>query len=138
MRTSITTPDAHGGRAQIILASSVGTTMECPTRGNSTGFCASRISWTSTSLTFYTDGPLPFEGYGYSAVANLYNQSAKRSGGKVEAVYTSKQPEDCAVGTCVLDFERGLANQIRPAAWQTDTCLGNWHYDVNVFRDHKY
>jgi alpha-L-fucosidase len=86
----------------------------------------------------YTDGPLPFERYGYSAVANLYNQSAKRSGGKVEAVYTSKQPEDCAVGTCVLDFERGLANQIRPAAWQTDTCLGNWHYDVNVFRDHKY
>jgi alpha-L-fucosidase len=86
----------------------------------------------------YTDGPLPFESYGYSVVANLYNQSAKRTGGNVEAVYTSKQAADCAMGTCVLDFERGLANQIRPAAWQTDTCIGGWHYDVNVFRDHRY
>ncbi len=29
----------------------------------------------------YTDGPLPFEDYGSSVVANLYNQSAKRHGG---------------------------------------------------------
>ncbi len=86
----------------------------------------------------YTDGALPFENYGCSAVANLYNLSAKRHGGKVEAVYTSKRPEDCAVGTCVLDFERGLANEIRPAHWQTDTCIGGWHYDINVFNKHRY
>lgn len=86
----------------------------------------------------YTDGPLPFEGYGYGAVANLYNQSAQRAGGKVDAVYTSKQAEDCAVGTCVLDFERGLANEIRQAPWQTDTCIGSWHYDINILREHKY
>jgi alpha-L-fucosidase len=86
----------------------------------------------------YTDGPLPFENYGRSVVANLYNLSAKRHGGKVEAVYTSKRPEDCAVGTCVLDFERGLANAIRPQHWQTDTCIGGWHYDINTFREHRY
>jgi alpha-L-fucosidase len=86
----------------------------------------------------YTDGPLPFENYGYSAVANLYNLSAKLHGGQTQAVYTSKQPEDCAVGTCVLDFERGLANQIRPATWQTDTCIGEWHYNREVFESHRY
>jgi alpha-L-fucosidase len=86
----------------------------------------------------YTDGPLPFENYGYSIVANLYNLSAKRHGGKVEAVYTSKRPEDCATGACVLDFERGLANEIRPAPWQTDTCIGDWHYDINIYHEHQY
>ena len=86
----------------------------------------------------YTDGPLPFENVGCSAVANLYNLSAKIHGGATQAVYTSKRPEDCAVGTCVLDFERGLANQIRPSPWQTDTCIGDWHYNINVYKNHTY
>jgi alpha-L-fucosidase len=82
----------------------------------------------------YTDGALPFEEYGLNLVAHLYNENAKRHGGKVEAVYNSKRKEDCAEGTCVLDFERGLANAIEPNPWQTDTCVGNWHYK----RDVKY
>jgi alpha-L-fucosidase len=82
----------------------------------------------------YTDGPLPFEEYGLSLVAHLYNESARRHGGKVEAVYNSKLKEDCAEGTCVLDLERGLADAIAPNPWQTDTCVGNWHYQ----RDVKY
>jgi alpha-L-fucosidase len=86
----------------------------------------------------YTDGPLPFENYGCGIVANLYNLSAKLHGGNVEAVYTSKRPEDCVAGTCVLDFERGLANEIRQRHWQTDTCIGAWHYDVNLYREHRY
>jgi alpha-L-fucosidase len=86
----------------------------------------------------YTDGALPFEQYGYSAVANLYNLSAKLHAGQTQAVYTSKWPEDCAVGTCVLDIERGLANQIRPVPWQTDTCIGEWHYNREVYEQHRY
>ena len=35
---------------------------------------------------------------------------------------------DCAVGTCVLDRERGVADDIWPNPWQTDTCIGQWHY----------
>ena len=82
----------------------------------------------------YTDGALPFEEYGLSLVAHLYNENAKRNGGKVNAVYNSKRKEDCVEGTCVLDFERGLADAIQPNPWQTDTCVGNWHYK----RDVKY
>jgi alpha-L-fucosidase len=76
----------------------------------------------------YTDGPMPFEEYGLSLVAHLYNLSAQRHGGRVEAIYTSKRREDCAEGTCALDLERGVADRILPEPWQTDTCIGNWHY----------
>ena len=79
----------------------------------------------------YTDGALPFEEYGLNQVANLYNLSAKRHGGSVQAVYTSKRKEDCATGTCVLDVERGVVDQIWPVAWQTDTSVGDWHYRRN-------
>jgi alpha-L-fucosidase len=76
----------------------------------------------------YTDGALPFEEYGLRLVSHHYNESAKRNGGKVEAVYTSKRREDCEVGTCVLDVERGIVDKIWPNPWQTDTCVGEWHY----------
>jgi alpha-L-fucosidase len=69
----------------------------------------------------YTDGHLPFEEIGLNMVANLYNQNP-------QAVYTSKRVMDCAVGTCVLDRERGVADDIWPNPWQTDTCIGQWHY----------
>jgi alpha-L-fucosidase len=80
----------------------------------------------------YHDGVIRFERYGLSLVAHLYNQSARWHGGKVEAVYNSKGMEDCQVGTCVLDFERGIAQGIWPNAFQTDTCIGGWHYDRDV------
>lgn len=76
----------------------------------------------------YTDGPLPFEEYGLSLVAHHYNLSARKTGGKTEAVYTSKRLEDAEEGVVVLDVERGIVNDIWPRPWQTDTCIGDWHY----------
>jgi alpha-L-fucosidase len=31
-----------------------------------------------------------------------------------------------------LDIERGVANEILPQPWQTDTCIGNWHYKKGI------
>jgi len=76
----------------------------------------------------YSDGSLPFEEYGYSVVSHLYNTSARRNGGKVEAVYFSKRDRDSEQGLCVLDRERGVLDDILPRPWQTDTCIGDWHY----------
>jgi alpha-L-fucosidase len=76
----------------------------------------------------YTDGHLPFEEYGMRMVSHLYNVSAQTHSGKTEAVYTSKESTDCAVGTCLLDHERGVADAISANPWQTDTCIGQWHY----------
>ena len=80
----------------------------------------------------YTDGHLPFEQYGLQMVSHLYNLSAQLHGGATQAIYTSKEPADCAVGVCVLDHERGVSDGIAPNPWQTDTCIGGWHYKRGV------
>ena len=82
----------------------------------------------------YTDGHLPFEDYGLKVVSHLYNVSAQLHGGQTEAVYTSKDGTDCAIGTCLLDHERGVSDGIAKNPWQTDTCIGQWHYN----RGEKY
>jgi alpha-L-fucosidase len=82
----------------------------------------------------YTDGGIPFGEWGYRLVSHYYNVIARAHGGKVEGIYTSKTRQDCDAGTCILDIERGVANDILPQPWQTDTCIGSWHYK----RDQKY
>jgi len=78
----------------------------------------------------YCDGQLPFEDYGLNLLAHLYNQNAAMHGGKTQAVYTSKRALDSVKGSgiCVFDVERGVVDDIWPLAWQTDTCIGDWHY----------
>jgi len=76
----------------------------------------------------YTDGGIAFDEYGLSLVAELYNVSGNAHGGKVESVFTGKNPSECVAGTCTLDRERGVADDIWPEPWQTDTCIGGWHY----------
>lgn len=77
----------------------------------------------------YTDGPIFFEEWGLALTAHLYNMSANKRGGKVETVYANKGKTDCVEGTCVLDLERGVVDKIWPEPWQTDTCIGTWHYN---------
>ena len=77
----------------------------------------------------YTDGGIPFGEWGRGLAAHYYNRSLQWHKGSVEVVYTSKRRSDCEVGTCVLDVERGVVDDIWPQPWQTDTCVGNWHYD---------
>ena len=38
----------------------------------------------------------------------------------------------------VLDIERGRADRILPEPWQTDTCIGDWHYRRSLFEQHRY
>ena len=54
--------------------------------------------------------------------------SAGAHQGKVDAVYCSKDATDCQSGTCLLDHERGVSDAIAETPWQTDTCIGDWHY----------
>ncbi len=80
----------------------------------------------------YTDGGIYYEEYGLAVVANHYNVNAGIHGGLCQAVYTSKTASDCAAGTCILDLERGVAGGIRANPWQTDTCIGDWHYNRGI------
>jgi alpha-L-fucosidase len=86
----------------------------------------------------YCDGHMPFEEHGLALLAHLYNTNAAKHGGKTQAVYNSKRPEDtdAKTGICVYDVERGVVDSIWPRPWQTDTCIGDWHY--NKERVSKY
>jgi alpha-L-fucosidase len=89
----------------------------------------------------YSDGALPFGtldqsgaqsadfAEGLAAVAHLYNTSIRKHG-ENRAVYNQKdrRPEIYRVG--VLDIEKSQLPGINPDPWQTDTCIGNWFYDV--------
>ncbi len=79
----------------------------------------------------YTDGAIPFEQHGLGLVAELYNVSAHRNG-SVQAVYLSKRPEDTEHGVSTLDMERGVPDIIWPSPWQTDSCIGNWHFKRGI------
>ncbi len=80
----------------------------------------------------YTDGGIPFEEYGLGTVAELYNVNAAANKGVNQAIYFSKTDIDCKVGTCTLDRERGVLDGISPVPWQTDTCIGDWHYKRGI------
>jgi alpha-L-fucosidase len=81
----------------------------------------------------YTDGGIDFNEYGLATVAELYNVGPYSYQGKSEAIYFSKTPTDCPDATsCVIDHERSVLNQIDPNPWQTDTCIGEWHYKLGA------
>ncbi|MGZ3833330.1 MAG: alpha-L-fucosidase [Mucilaginibacter sp.] len=85
----------------------------------------------------YCDGAIPFEEIGLNILASLYNQSAAKHGGITQSIYTSKRAEDSQVGTCVFDVERGVVDSIWPRPWQTDTCIGDWHYNRKMIGHYK-
>ncbi|HWD38044.1 MAG TPA: alpha-L-fucosidase, partial [Fimbriimonas sp.] len=88
-------------------------------------------------LLYFDDGEPPTS-YGLEIAANYYNQNQSWHNGDLQAVLTVKSNEDRIKKAMVLDYERGRSNWTAPEAWQTDTCIGQWHYDVNVFKNHQY
>ncbi len=80
----------------------------------------------------YSDGGLPWDTVGLTAVANLYNISARLHGGSNQAVYNQKVTDPNVFSIGVLDIERGNANESAAYPWQNDTCVGGWFYDVRA------
>ena len=67
----------------------------------------------------------------------MYNRSLKKKG-KVEAVINGKILDELQRKCMVWDIERGQSNVIEPLPWQTDTCIGSWHYDRPVYNNKSY
>ena len=81
----------------------------------------------------YSDSELPFGAddfsYGLEAVAHLYNKSIDKFGFN-HAVYTQKNRDAKIFKVGTLDIEKSQLPGIQPDPWETDTCIGNWFYDV--------
>ena len=69
--------------------------------------------------------------------AHFYNTRLDKNG-RTEAVINGKWLDDAQRRSMVYDIERGKAQGILPQPWQTDTCIGSWHYDANIFKYHSY
>jgi alpha-L-fucosidase len=92
-------------------------------------------------LVYFDDTVLPLwpvSDAGPRIAAHFYNKSMQWHEGKLEAVLTAKILDELQRRCMVWDIERGQSNRIEPFPWQSETCIGEWHYDVEVFRQHRY
>jgi alpha-L-fucosidase len=65
--------------------------------------------------------------------AYFYNHSLKTHGGKMQGVINIKNVPDRLAKAVVADYERGLTSKIMPHAWQSETCIGQWHYNRALY-----
>ncbi len=84
-------------------------------------------------LLYLDNSLLPLGWGGMNASAYFYNHILKTRGGKMEGVITTKQVPDRLSKAVVADIERGVASGIVRYPWQSETCIGNWHYDRSLF-----
>ncbi|PTQ92272.1 alpha-L-fucosidase [Mucilaginibacter yixingensis] len=91
-------------------------------------------------LIYFDDTALPLwpiSDAGLRIAAHLYNTSIKKHG-HLRAVIYGKILDEKQRKCMVWDIERGQSNQIEPLPWQTDTCIGGWHYDRRLYDNNKY
>jgi alpha-L-fucosidase len=92
-------------------------------------------------ILYFDDTVLPIypvSDIGLRIAAYFYNTNLARHGGKLEAVMTGKRLNAEQRRALVWDVERGVASGGETLPWQTDTCIGSWHYERRVFEQHRY
>ena len=91
-------------------------------------------------MVYFDDTALPLwpvSDAGLRIAAHMYNRSIKKNG-KLDAVIFGKILDETQRKCMVWDIERGQSNSIEPLPWQTDTCIGDWHYRRSVYENRKY
>jgi alpha-L-fucosidase len=53
-------------------------------------------------------------------------------------VLNLKQVPEPVWDTITRDFEAAMENSIQKDPWQTDACIGGWHYDRSLLAKHAY
>jgi alpha-L-fucosidase len=91
-------------------------------------------------LLYFDDTVLPLgfnPAIGLGLAAHFYNASTKWHG-QNEAVMNTKKLDPEQRTALVYDIERGKTQGIEPYPWQTDTCIGSWHYNRGTYEKHTY
>jgi alpha-L-fucosidase len=89
-------------------------------------------------LLYFDNTGLPLGWAGMNIGAYFYNHNLKTHNGNMEGVINIKQVPDNHAKAVVADYERGVTNRIMPYAWQSETCIGDWHYNRQRFLRHSY
>ncbi len=84
-------------------------------------------------LLYFDNSLLPLGWGGMNVGAYFYNNNLKTHSGKMEAVLNVKDVPNRLVKSVVADYERGLTSGIMKYPWQSETCIGGWHYDRALY-----
>ncbi len=100
--------------------------------------CQDLIDQYHPDLVYFDDDELPLGQTGLDIAAHYYNANRQWHDGRLEAVLDAKHMTPAHTAAVVEDIERGVATGIRAEPWQTDTCIGTWHYNRSLFEQHRY
>ena len=92
-------------------------------------------------LLYFDDTALPLwpvADAGLKIAAHFYNTDMARHGGQLQAVIFGKILDADQRRALVWDIERGVPATGLPFAWQTDTCIGSWHYSRSLYERNGY
>jgi alpha-L-fucosidase len=92
-------------------------------------------------LLYFDDSVLPLypvSDVGLKITAHYYNNNMATHNGKLEAVMFGKKLNDEQKKCLVWDVERGAPDKAQAQAWQTCTCIGDWHYKRSLYEQNKY
>jgi alpha-L-fucosidase len=89
-------------------------------------------------VLFFDNPLLPLGWGGMNIAAYYYNRSLELHAGKMEGVITIKKVPPRLYKAAVADIEGGIAGEILPYAWQSETSLGDWLYRLTDFTEHHY
>ena len=84
-------------------------------------------------LLYFDNSLVPLGWAGMNIAAYFYNHNLRTHGGRMEAVLNGKQVPDHLAKALVADYERGLTSAIMPHPWQSETCIGEWHYRRSLY-----
>eukprot|EP01030_Chromulinospumella_sphaerica_P022412 gene22412-22389_t len=87
-------------------------------------------------MVYFDNHGLPLGQYGLDATAYYYNASLAWRG-ELPVVNGKRLPPERRRGV-VESVERGFSDELMPEPWQTDTCIGDWHYNRARFTHHYY
>lgn len=99
------------------------------------------INQYNPDLLYFDDTVLPLypiSDAGLKIAAHYYNHNMATHNGKLEAVMFGKVLNDDQKQCMVWDVERGAPDNIQPRAWQTCTCIGDWHYRRSIYDNNHY
>ena len=71
-------------------------------------------------------------------MAYYYNMNLRAHGGRLEGVVDLKEVPEPVWGTLTRDFEMSMTDSLQEKPWQTEACIGSWHYNRALFVNHTY
>ena len=81
---------------------------------------------------YLDNGEIPFGEVGLEIVAHYYNQSLAYNDGKQSGVLTAKGLSGAHRPAVTQAWERTVGGGIQPNPFETDTCIGQWHYKQDI------